>query len=181
VGTVVVKAGLVLLSVLAMALPAAAEETAGQIYCKRTGGVVQDRIPAYGTNNPTPLLLANPLPFCAYQSRADGSTIYLLISTLITREPTLAALAYYAKVPYNGKCAGGPGSCYCAQLGGTDAFGGINAAGGGWILNKNHTDVLDTCIFPDESSIDSYGLFYHSAGIIRGKDLSKVLAYKHPN
>ncbi len=40
--------------------------------------------------------------------------------------------------------------------------------------------MLDACIFPDESSIDSYGLFYHSANIVRGKDLSKVLRFKNP-
>ena len=59
-------------------------------------------------------------------------------------------------------------------------FGGINGAGGGWVLTTDNNDVLDTCIFPDMSTIDSYGLFYHSAGIIRGKDLSKVLRFKNP-
>jgi hypothetical protein len=175
------RLGLMVLAVLAVVLPAAAEESVGELYCKHTGGTVQTRIPAYGTNNTTPLLLANPREFCAYTKKSDGSMIYLLLSTLLAKQPSLAALAYYAKTPYNGNCQGGPGSCYCAQLGGTDAFGGITAAGGGWILSTNHTDVLDTCIFPDESSIDSYGLFYHSAGIIRGKDLSKVLLYKNPN
>ena len=42
------------------------------------------------------------------------------------------------------------------------------------------TDVLEACIFPDMSSIDSWGLAYHSMGIIRGKDLSKVLRYADP-
>jgi hypothetical protein len=94
----------------------------------------------------------------------------------------LAASAYYAEIAYDGsKCQGSPGSCYCSQLGGTDLFGGINAAGGGWVNDADSTDVLDACIFPDLSSIDSYGLFYHSAGIIRGKDLSRVLRYKNPN
>jgi hypothetical protein len=78
-------------------------------------------------------------------------------------------------------CKGSPGSCYCTQLGGTDLFGGINAAGGGWVNNADPNDVLDACIFPDLSSIDSYGLFYHSANIIRGKNLAKVLRYKNPN
>jgi len=48
------------------------------------------------------------------------------------------------------------------------------------VLTTNSNDVLDTCIFPDMSTIDSYGLFYHSAGIIRGKDLSKVLRFQNP-
>ena len=54
-------------------------------------------------------------------------------------------------------CTGSPVSCYCSQIGGTDLFGGVNAAGGGWVLVGNANDVLDTCIFPDMSSIDSYG------------------------
>jgi hypothetical protein len=66
-------------------------------------------------------------------------------------------------------------------LGGTDLFGGINAAGGGWVLESDPTDVLEACIFPDLSSIDSWGLAYHSAGIIRGKNLAKVLKYQNPN
>jgi len=65
-------------------------------------------------------------------------------------------------------------------LGGSDLFGGINAAGGGWVLDSDPDDVLETCIFPDLSSIDSWGLLYHSQGIIRGQDLSTVLRYKDP-
>jgi hypothetical protein len=150
-------------------------------YCAASGGVVQTRIPTYGTNGGTALPLAGPREFCAYTAK-DGSSIYLLLRTLITKQPTLAALAYYAEVTYNGaNCQGSPGSCYCSQLGGTDLFGGINAAGGGWVLSTDNTDVLDACIFPDLSSIDSYGLFYHSANIIRGKNLAHVLRYKNPN
>ena len=80
----------------------------------------------------------------------------MLLSTLRTDQPTLAALAYYAQVPL-GTCQGNPGSCYCTLVGGTDLFGGINAAGGGWVLNTDPNDVLEACIFPDLSSIDSWG------------------------
>ena len=111
--------------------------------CTNTGGVVQTRIPEYGTNNPNPLVLANPRKFCAYTAKN--------------------------------------GSCYCSQIGGTDEFGGITAAGGAWVDASDPINPdLDTCIFPDESSIDAYGLFYHSAGIIRGKNLDGRLAYKNP-
>ena len=145
-------------------------------------GAVQTRIPEYGTNGGgSPLVLSGPRSFCAYTNK-QGSSIYVVLSTLITKQPTLAALAYYAEVAYNGSsCQGSPGSCYCSQLGGTDLFGGINAAGGGWVLSTDSTDVLDACIFPDLSIIDSYGLFYHSANIIRGKNLAHVLRYKNPN
>jgi len=160
-------------------------ESAGSLvkemtYCTNSGGAVQERQPYYGTNGGTPLQLAGKQYFCQFVSKKDGSQINLLLRTLWTKKPTLAALAYYAEVAYNGTCNGSPGSCYCSQLGGTDLFGGVNGAGGGWVLTTNTSDVLDTCIFPDLSSIDSYGLFYHSANIIRGKDLSKVLRYKNP-
>jgi len=108
------------------------------------------------------------------------SRIYVLTSTLFATQPTLAALAYYSKTPLAKGCNGNPASCYCSQLGGTDLFGGINAAGGAWVLKGSIDEDLDTCIFPDLSSIDSWGLTYHSAGIIRGKDLSKVLRYHNP-
>jgi hypothetical protein len=153
----------------------------GSRHCTDTGGTVQTRVPTYGTNGGTPLTLAGPRQWCQYVSKKDGSQINLLLTTLETKQPTLAVLAYYAETPYNGtNCVGSPGSCYCSQLGGTDLFGGVNAAGGGWVNAANATDVLDACIFPDLSSIDTYGLFYHSAGIIRGRNLDGVLRYK-PN
>jgi hypothetical protein len=97
----------------------------------------------------------------------------------VTRDPSLAALAYYAQVQL-GTCQGNPASCYCTQLGGSDLFGGETGAGGGWVLDTDYNDVLEACIFPDMSSIDSWGLAYHSEGIIRGKDLAKVLRYQNP-
>ena len=173
------------LTILALfaAAPALAANASGDdatTHCTNTGGVVVIRTPAYGTNGGNPLYLAGPKKWCEYTAH-DTSTISLLLTTLNTVKPTLAALAYYAEVAYDGSsCKGSPGSCYCSQLGGTDLFGGINAAGGGWVSNTDPTDVLDACIFPDLSSIDSYGLFYHSANIVRGKDLDKVLRYKNP-
>ena len=147
-------------------------------YCRSTGGVLQERVPQYGTNGSNPLTLSGTAEFCQYTAK-DGSQINVLLSTLTATKPTLAALAYYAKVQ-PGSCSGNPASCYCSLLGGSDLFGGVNAAGGGWVLATDSTDVLDTCIFPDRSSIDSFGLFYHSAGIIRGKKLGQVLKYKNP-
>lgn len=152
-------------------------------YCHSTGGVVQTRRPAYGTNSPsTELVLSGERKFCVYTNPSDGSQIYLFLDTLYTKQPNLAALAYYAEVPLGSGCHGNPASCYCTQLGGTDLFGGINAAGGGWIKpNDPIVPTLETCIFPDLSSIDSWGLTYHSAGIIRGIDLSTVLRYANPS
>lgn len=149
-------------------------------YCVQHGGVVQTRIPEYNTNGGTPLVLSGHAYFCQFTSQKDGSQINVLLSTLYSRKPSLAALAYYAKVPLGSNCTGNPASCYCTLLGGSDLFGGVNLAGGGWVLKSDPTDVLEACIFPDLSSIDSWGLAYHSAGIIRGRNLGKLLRTPNP-
>jgi putative hemolysin len=147
-------------------------------YCAKTGGVAMTGIPYYGTNGGDPLQLAGSAGFCQYTAK-DSSQIYVLLSTLYATRPSLASTAYYAKVKA-GQCNGNPASCYCTLLGGSDQFGGTNGAGGGWVFDANFSNVLEACIFPDLSSIDSWGLLYHSAGIIRGKNLSNVLRYKNP-
>jgi hypothetical protein len=163
------------------ALPAhAAYAPSAADYCTKNGGVVQTRIPEYNTNGGTALVLAGKRDFCQFTSQKNGSQINVLLTTLTAKLPSLAALAYYAEVQ-PGSCNGNPASCYCSLLGGSDLFGGINAAGGGWVLSTDPSDVLEACIFPDMSSIDSWGLTYHSQGIVRGKDLSKVLRYQNPN
>jgi len=165
---------------LAFFLPAFAQTPAD--YCTQTGGQVFERQATYGTNDPQAQLpLAQIKPFCQYTSKSDGSTIHILLDTLVAIKPTLAALAYYNKPALSGNCEGNPASCYCSQLGGSDLFGGVNAAGGAWVNNNSVIVDLEACIFPDMSSIDSFGLFYNSAGIIRGVDLTKILRYKNPN
>jgi putative hemolysin len=162
------------------AAPALADNN--DVYCIKHGGKVVERIPVYGTNGNHPLILSGSAKFCTFTDN-DKSQIFVLTSTLATKMPTLAALAYYAK-PAVEKCRTGPSAnpsfCYCEQLGGTASFGGINMAGGGWVLKKDLHDVVSACIFPDLSSIDTWGLTYHANGIIRGIDLSKVLAYPDP-
>jgi putative hemolysin len=155
--------------------------TTAQAYCTSTGGAVETRVPAYGTNNAPQdwLKLAGHQDFCRYSGPED-THIHLSLETLFTPQPSLAALAYYAETPWNGQGEGNPASLYCTQLGGSDLFGGINAAGGGWVELNTIDEVLEACIFPDNSTIDSWGLFYHSDGIIRGIDLSTVLKYPNP-
>jgi putative hemolysin len=151
-------------------------------YCVKKGGEVEVREPYFNTNADQQdwLRLSGDRQFCKFTSKKDGSQIYVELSTLYTEQPTLAALAYYAEVQ-PGSCNGNPASCYCSLLGGSDLFGGINASGGGWVDKSDSLNpVLESCIFPDMSTIDSWGLAYHSAGTIRGKDLSKVLRYKNP-
>jgi len=158
------------------------ENSASGDYCVSSGGEVDARQPYYNTNGPEQdwLRLAGTRNFCKFTSPDDGSRIHVELSTLYTTKPSLAALAYYAEVPI-GTCNGNPASCYCTLLGGSDSFGGINAAGGGWVQKSDPVDtVLEACIFPDMSSIDSWGLTYHSVGIIRGADLDGILRYPNP-
>jgi len=162
--------------------PAAGARGEAEEYCVNHAGEVDTRKPYFNTNDSEQnwFALAGDRQFCKF-TRKDGSRIHVLLSTLYSDKPTLAALAYYAKVPYGGSCNGNPGSCYCSQLGGTDLFGGININGGGWVMKSDPVDtVLEACIFPDMSSIDSWGLTYHQAGIIRGRNLEKVLHYPNP-
>ncbi|HTU41192.1 MAG TPA: hypothetical protein VMF10_05755 [Candidatus Aquilonibacter sp.] len=157
--------------------------TAPESYCTSTGGLVENRAPAFGTNGPTSdwLRLAGSEEFCQYTLASDGSRIHLSLETLYTDQPTLAALAYYSAEAWNGQGNGNPASFYCTQLGGSDQFGGTTGAGGGWVTFGYSIDhVLEACIFPDNSTIDSWGLFYHSDAIIRGIDLSTVLRYSDP-
>jgi putative hemolysin len=132
-------------------------------YCTATGGLVEVRYAVYGTNNSQQnwLPLAGVEPFCQYTLAADGSRIHLSLDTLFTTKPTLAALYY------------------CTQLGGAE-IGATDLAGGGWVATSGIDEILEACVFPDNSTIDSWGLFYHSDSIIRGIDLSTVLKYSNP-
>lgn len=152
-----------------------------EAYCKMTGGLVEVRHAVWGTNNAQQdwLILAGVEPFCQYTLAEDGSRIHLSLETLFTTKPTLAALAYYSQVAWNGQGNGNPASFYCTQLGGAE-IGATDFAGGGWVASGGIDEVLEACIFPDNSTIDSWGLFYHSASIIRGIDLSTVLKYANP-
>jgi putative hemolysin len=159
------------------------DETKAADYCVKKGGEVDVREPYFNTNDDEQnwFRLAGARSFCKFTLKKDGSRIHILLTTLYTEQPTMAALAYYAKVPYNGVCNGNPASCYCSQLGGTDLFGGINLNGGGWVQKSDPMDTaLEACIFPDLSIIDSWGLTYHQFGIIRGKNLENVIRYPDP-
>jgi putative hemolysin len=159
-----------------------ADSSAAADYCVTSGGEVETRAPYFNTNDDPSnwLRLTGSRKFCQFTLKSDGSRIHVLLSTLYSEKPSLAALAYYAKVPLQDGCNGNPASCYCSQLGGTDLFGGINLNGGGWVLKGAIDESLEACIFPDMSSIDSWGLAYHQANIVRGKNLNKVLRFKNP-
>jgi putative hemolysin len=148
-------------------------------YCTDSGGVVETRYPFYDTSSDNPLQLAGSLQVCTFTA-GDESRITVSLDTLYSDQPTLAALAYRAQVPLSeGSPAVNPSSRYCTELGGTDLFGGTSAVVGGWGL-EDAADVIALCIFPDLSTIDSWGLTYHSDDIIRGADLNDLLRYR-PN
>lgn len=155
------------------------DETKAAAYCAQTGGTVYKRRAEYDTNGSNPLILAGYKPFCQYTAASDGSRIHILLSTLYATKPSLAALAYILKPP-TGSCQGNPASCYCTLLGGSDQFGGNSGAGGSWVNLNSEDQDLEACVFPDMSSIDSWGLAYNANGIIRGIDLTQVMRYHYP-
>jgi len=164
------------------AVSGAAGNAAAADYCTSKGGQVVTRYPAYGTNGNNPLRLSGSLQFCQFLGQ-DETMIAISLDTLYTEEPTLAALAYLQKPPVEvAPPSSNPATVYCSKLGGSDAFGGDDTAGGGWVVDDKNDPfyVLQTCIFPDRSTIDSWGLTYHSNGTIRGTDLSKVLRFQMP-
>src|SRR5579862_5649616 len=89
------------------------DEIAAASYCVKTGGKVYLRTPEYDTNSSHPLVLAGRAPFCQYTATTSGaSRIHILLTTLYSTKPSLAALAYILKPP-SGSCGGNPASCYC--------------------------------------------------------------------
>src|SRR5690349_16581155 len=116
-------------------------------YCRSVGGTVQARIPEYGTNNPNPLKLAGTQDFCKFTA-PDNTAIFISTDTLYADKPTLAALAYYAQTPAQAAPNGeNPASVYCTLLGGSDLFGGKNAAGGGWVDTSDQAfKTVEACV-----------------------------------
>jgi putative hemolysin len=161
--------------------PASSSIDDAKAYCTSTGGALELRHAVFGTNNPQQdwLWLTGVQSFCQYTLTSDGSRIHLSLPTLFSPKPTLAALAYYSQVPWNGQGNGNPASFYCTQLGGAE-IGATDFSGGGWVLLGSIDESLEACVFPDNSTIDSWGLFYHSASIVRGIDLATVLKYPNP-
>ena len=46
------------------------------------------------------------------------------------------------------------------------------------LVEITRAPVLEACVFPDQSVIDSFGIFYHARGIVRGVDLTTSFAYR---
>ena len=91
-----------------------ADLSKAEAHCVNWGGEVDVREPYFNTNDDQKnwFRLSGARKFCKFTSKKDQSRIHVLLSTLYTDKPTLAALAYYAQIPYNGVCNGNPASCY---------------------------------------------------------------------
>jgi putative hemolysin len=166
--------------------PESPQVLGASLYCAQSGGNVRTRYPVYGTNSANPLRLAGSRRFCEFEAR-DGSRIAVALDTLFATEPSLAVLSYLTPPALEAiPRSVNPSSVYCSQLGGTDEFGGRSAAGGGWVLEDSPEtagvpeDVMAMCVFPDLSSIDSWGLTYHADGTVRGADLAPLFRYQPP-
>jgi hypothetical protein len=137
--------------------------------------VVRSGFPVYGQTN-SGVRLGGTQQFCEFTSKTDGSRIYAAVETLYTELPTLAASAYLFKPAYtpDKNPNKSPATVYCGELNGTDRFDG---GFGGWVV-EGQSSPIDMCILPDLSIIDSWGLFYHTNGVIRGADLTSCLRFK---
>ena len=167
---------------LASSPPAAASVTwdvdAAQDYCVSVGGQVQERQATWNTNgDPAQWVdLGRTMEVCRFKADDEaGSRIYVDLLTLWSESPSLAAAAYLAKVPMSADPpAGNPASFYCTDLGGSSQWG-TGAAGGGWTnLDDPDDQVVAMCVFPDGSTIDEWGLAYHSGDVVRGADLAPL-------
>ena len=162
--------------------PASMDLSGARSVCEEKTGTVQVREAMFGTNNDDPaswIDLGRSVELCRFEAQ-DGSRIFVDTITLASAGPTLASVAYLAKVPmpdYD-PSKGNPATAYCAGLGGSSAYGG-GAAGGGWVDRTDKVDpVAAMCVFPDGSMIDDWGLAYHGDGSVRGIDLAQQFVYQ---
>lgn len=151
-------------------------------WCEAKGGQVQMRHAFFGTNGDRSqwLDLGRDIAVCRFQADDEAhSRIYVELWTLATPTPTLATVAYLARVQNAlDPAKGNPAAQDCAALGGSSSFG-TGAAGGGWVSMDDPDDqVVAMCVFPDGSAIDEWGITYHSAGTIRGADLAPLLGWQ---
>lgn len=151
--------------------PAGVPEAAAR-YCVATGGVVE----TYRFYSGSAQAFAKPAYVCNYPD-ASGNDPFghaiIDLATLAARQPTLAALAYYAKPAWNGKFKITPAKDYCVQLGARPALQGQ------WSLQA-FGDQIGMCMFEDGSYMEEWTLFYNQAGTPRGVDLATVMRFPNP-
>ena len=164
-----------------------------QQFCTDQGGKVKEFVLWNGNApgfQPVGVPIASPLKVCSFPNEA-GTNVYLVsLVTLTSARPTLAVLAFQARVPYlPPKNAGSknPASVYCIQLGGTAAadmptsFLPVLGAHVGWWTKKasgSWDGVHDFCLFPDGSAIEPWMLMYHASTNSSANGIK--FAYKSP-
>src|SRR3954464_15798852 len=158
------------------------EDPAAAQWCASNQGTVVDRYPASNASSNAPVAMGPAVRFCEF-SGGEGadpadSHISVLLTTLASDQPSMAATAYLTK-PEMAESGGSanPASVYCADLGGAE-MGGQLAPDGGWVSGAETTDVVQMCVFPDLSIVDSWGLAYHTMGTIRGANLEPLFRWK---
>ncbi len=152
-------------------------------YCKSTGGKVLTWHYWAGSEQ-----FGAALRSCQYRGDPGGdgynSSITVDLETLASTRATLAALAYYKRVPFDTtKMQPGmnPAKVYCQQLGGTtDQAGELDGRGMQWQVKPVEDWYGPMCVFSDRSVIDAWGLTYMQNGALRGIDLGTVLQWKNP-
>jgi putative hemolysin len=156
---------------------------AARTYCTDKGGKVEVRHPVWGTNNnaSTWVTLPGEAEMCTFQTLndTDKSKIVVDLHSLYSTEPTLASVAYLAKIappPFTGA---NPATLDCTALGASSQFGNT-LDGGGWLPagSTDGNEVVNLCVFPDLSFIDDWGITYYAGGVVRGIDLKTVLKYQ---
>ena len=158
---------------------------AARAYCEDSGGAALTAHPAYGTNSDRDqwLPLAGSAELCRFEDGEPGAdsttSIYVDLNTLSSELPTLAGLAYLAKLPPQvpETPSANPATFNCSALGGTSQFGD-GASGGGWYTDDRPDEAIGLCVFADASFIDEFGILYYSDGTVRGADLSTVMRYE---
>jgi len=164
---------------------ASGADTAARQYCTQKGGMLVDRVAVWNTNaDPAAQLpLAGKMTFCEFESDTGQATTRIAVdlTTLSSKQPTLAAIAYLSKIgpvvpPDPGQ---NPGAYDCnTGLGGAGTFG-TTAAGGGWVAASQPVfKVMNMCFFADGSAIDEFGIFYYANDAVRGADLAPLFAYQ---
>ena len=164
-----------------------AQIAAAKTYCTDKGGMLVDRTATWNTNaDPAQWVpFGGQMTLCEFQSGDgnDATRISVDLLTLYSEKPTLAAVAYLAKVPPVVPPTPGanPAAYNCTYgLGGSGTFGN-GAAGGGWVDPSQPVFVvMDLCMFEDGSAIDEWGITYYATGAVRGADLAPIFRYQ-PN
>ena len=129
------------------------------------------------------LKLAGTTELCRFENGKPGAMtstrLYVDLDTLYSTTPTFAGVAYLAKIapPKDTPPSANPASAHCSALFGASQFGWSDK-GGGWVTDDRPNEVFNLCVFADMSFVDEFAIWYYTHGIVRGRDLAKVMRYR---